>query len=169
MRVREDVLVSRISIVVHPPSLPSGCIRETPFPTGLHRRQPAATANLDKTQEQRVRGDSSSERKKEGKEGELQHRFKIRLLFPRMCGYLQILQRYRTYGLPKVPPRIRRIDNKQSRTHREAIFYLPVQNFLRIAAFRSFAGRKEPQRGLRKKREKRTIEDRDGRRGDEGG
>jgi len=89
--------VSRIFVVVDPPSLPSGCIRGAPFPAGLHRRQPAAAANLDKTQEQRVRGDSSNERKEEEeKKGRLRHRFKIRLLLPRMRGYLQILQRYRT-------------------------------------------------------------------------
>lgn len=32
------------------------------------------------------------------KEGGLRDRFKIRLLFPRTRGYLQILQRYRTYA-----------------------------------------------------------------------
>lgn len=139
---------TRISLVADPPpSLPSGCIRGAPFPAGLHRRQPAAAANLDKTQEQRVRGDPPGERTEEEEsgrkwgEGRLRHRFKIRLLLPRVRGYLQILQRYRTYACALTEDSaqdwIRRIDNKQSRTRGGRDFLsLPARNFLRIAALR---------------------------------
>ncbi|KYN15358.1 hypothetical protein ALC57_12407 [Trachymyrmex cornetzi] len=78
-----------------------------------------------------------------------------------MRGCLQILQRYRTYAYAtegSAQDWIRRIDNKQSRTRKGAIFYLPVQNFLRIAAFRP-SGHKEfrHQRGVRKKRAAITL------------
>lgn len=74
-----------------------------PFPAGPTATAASrAAANLDKTQEQRVRRDSSRRvgdrlEKEEEKEERLLHGFKIRLLLPRMRGYLQILQRYRMY------------------------------------------------------------------------
>lgn len=61
---------------------------------------------------------------------------------------------------------IRRIDNKQSRTRGEAIFYLPVRNFPRIAAFRSLGRKESPTsaagRGKREKTDDRGYATDDG-------
>lgn len=76
------------------------------FTDGSQPPRPISIKRKSKELERRL---SSSERKEEEeKKGRPRHRFKIRLLLPRMRGYLQILQRYRTYAYapPKVPPRI---------------------------------------------------------------
>lgn len=59
---------------------------------------------------------------------------------------------------------IRRIDNKQSRTRGEASFYLPVQNFLRNVAFRSFGAPEEPPTLTRGEENERKTDDRGSRR-----
>jgi len=135
--------VSRIFVVVDPPSLPSGCIRGAPFPAGLHRRQPRPISIKRKSKEleetRRTRG--KKRRKREDSDIVLKY----------VCFYLVCADIYRyfkdivraTEG--STQDWIRRIDNKQSRTRRGAISYLPVQNFFRIAAFR-LSGRKEFRR-----------------------
>jgi len=90
-------------------------------------------------------------------------------MFARMRGYLQILQRYRTYAYTtegSAQDWIRRIDNKQSRMRKGAISYLPrieFPSYRRISFFRT-QGVSTSARGEEKERKKkRTIKDCNGR------
>lgn len=78
------------------------------FTDGSQPPRPISIKRKSKELERRPVGREDGRGGAGGKGGRLRHRFKIRLLLPRMRGYLQILQRYRTYAyaLPKIPPRI---------------------------------------------------------------